>query len=109
MANQNFTLKNPMKIYIWSVKSYRNPRMIMKTSKLSPKDFHFQVGQFVQSSISEMKLIGYKYIKDHFGRDIGYKYIKDHFGRDVEETFENTNKFMKQSILDDHNELYTTN
>jgi hypothetical protein len=96
MANQNFTLKNPMKIYIWSVKSYRNPRMIMKTSKLSPKDFHFQVGQFVQSSISEMKLIGYKYIKDHFGRD-------------VEETFENTNKFMKQSILDDHNELYTTN
>lgn len=96
MANQNFTLKNPMKIYIWSVKSYRNPRMIMKTSKLSPKDFHFQVGQFVQSSISEMKLIGYKYIKDHFGRD-------------VEETFENTNKFMKQSILDDHNELYATN
>lgn len=96
MANQNFTLKNPMKIYIWSVKSYRNPRMIMKTSKLSPKDFHFQVGQFVASSISEMKLIGYKYIKDHFGRD-------------VEETFENTNKFMKQSILDDHNELYTTN
>jgi hypothetical protein len=96
MANQNFTLKNPMKIYIWSVKSYRNPRMIMKTSKLSPKDFHFQVGQFVKSSISEMKLIGYKYIKDHFGRD-------------VEETFENTNKFMKQSILDDHNELYTTN
>jgi hypothetical protein len=96
MANQNFTLKNPMKIYIWSVKSYRNPRMIMKTSKLSPKDFHFQVGQFVQSSISEMKLIGYKYIKDHFGRD-------------VEETFENTNKFMKQSILDDHNKLYTTN
>ena len=96
MANQNFTLKNPMKIYIWSVKSYRNPRMIMKTSKLSPKDFHFQVGQFVASSISEMKLIGYKYIKDHFGRD-------------VEETFENTNKFMKQSILDDHNKLYTTN
>lgn len=96
MANQNFTLKNPMKIYIWSVKSYRNPRMIMKTSKLSPKDFHFQVGQFVQSSISEMKLIGYKYIKDHFGRD-------------VEETFENTNKFMKQSILDDHNKLYITN
>jgi hypothetical protein len=93
MANQNFTLKNPMKIYIWSVKSYRNPRMIMKTSQLSPKDFHFQVGQFVQSSISEMKLIGYKYIKDHFGRD-------------VEETFENTNKIMKQSIIDAHNELY---
>jgi hypothetical protein len=40
---------------------------------------------------------------------IGYKYIKDHFGRDIEETFENTNKFMKQSILDDHNELYATN
>jgi|TARA_B110001450_G_scaffold233151_1_gene236237 hypothetical protein len=94
MANQNFTLKNPMKIYIWSVKSYRNPRMIMKTSKLSPKDFHFQVGQFVQSSISEMKLIGYKYIKDHFGND-------------VEETFENTNKVMKQSILDQHNEHYS--
>ena len=94
MANQNFTLKNPMKIYIWSVKSYRNPRMIMKTSKLSPKDFHFQVGQFVQSSISEMKLIGYKYIKDHFGND-------------VEETFENTNKVMKQSILDQHNEYYS--
>jgi len=93
MANQNFTLKNPMKIYIWSVKSYRNPRMIMKTSKLSPKDFHFQVGQFVQSSISEMKLIGYKYVKDHFGND-------------VEETFENTNKVMKQSILDQHNEYY---
>ena len=94
MANQNFTLKNPMKIYIWSVKSYRNPRTIMKTSKLSPKDFHFQVGQFVQSSISEMKLIGYKYIKDHFGND-------------VEETFENTNKVMKQSILDQHNEYYS--
>jgi len=94
MANQNFTLKNPMKIYIWSVKSYRNPRMIMKTSKLSPKDFHFQVGQFVQSSISEMKLIGYKYIKDHFGND-------------VEETFENTNKVMKQSILDQHNQYYS--
>jgi len=94
MANQNFTLKNPMKIYIWSVKSYRNPRMIMKTSKLSPKDFHFQVGQFVQSSISEMKLIGYKYVKDHFGRDI-------------EETFENTNKVMKQSILDQHNQYYS--
>ena len=94
MANQNFTLKNPIKIYIWSVKSYRNPRMIMKTSKLSPKDFHFQVGQFVQSSISEMKLIGYKYIKDHFGND-------------VEETFENTNKVMKQSILDQHNEYYS--
>ena len=68
--------------------------MIMKTSKLSPKDFHFQVGQFVQSSISEMKLIGYKYIKDHFGND-------------VEETFENTNKVMKQSILDQHNEYYS--
>jgi hypothetical protein len=37
---------------------------------------------------------------------IGYKYIKDHFGRDVEETFENTNKIMKQSIIDAHNELY---
>ena len=94
MANQNFTLKNPMKIYIWSVKSFRNPRMIMKTSKLSPKDFHFQVGQFVQSSISEMKLIGYKYVKDHFGND-------------VEETFENTNKVMKQSILDQHNQNYS--
>ncbi len=93
MANQNFTLKNPIKIYIWSVKSYRNPRMIMKTSKLSPKDFHFQVGQFVQSSISEMKLIGFKYIYDHFGRD-------------VEETFENTNKIMKQSIIDAHNEYH---
>ena len=94
MANQNFTLKNPIKIYIWSVISYGNPRMIMKTSNLSPKDFHFQVGQFVQSSISEMKLIGYKYIKDHFGND-------------VEETFENTNKVMKQSILDQHNEYYS--
>ena len=37
---------------------------------------------------------------------IGFKYIYDHFGRDVEETFENTNKIMKQSIIDAHNEYH---
>ncbi|MCP3698108.1 MAG: hypothetical protein GY920_06065 [Aliivibrio sp.] len=93
MENKNFTLKNPLKIYIWSVKSVGNKRMIMFTLQLSPKDFDFQVGQFIGSPITEMKLIGYKYVKDHFGHD-------------VEETFQNTNKFMKQSILDHHNELY---
>ena len=61
MANQNFKLKNPQKFYLWSVKSYQNYRTIMVTSKLSPKDFNFQVGQFVRSNISEMELIGFKY------------------------------------------------
>ena len=89
----NFTLKNPSKLYIWSVKSYRNPRTIYITDILAPKDFNFQVGQFVGTKINEMKLIGYKFIKDHYGRD-------------VEEVFENTGKFMKQEIIDIHNNSF---
>jgi len=90
MNNQNFTLKNPQKFYIWSVKSKQNSNQIMITDKLSPKDFYFQVGQFIQSQITEMKLIGYKIIKDHWGND-------------VEEVYQNTGKFMKQEIIDAYN------
>ena len=90
----NFNLKNPQKFYIWSVKSYRNPRTIYTIDRLTPKDFHFQVGQFVGTRISEMKLIGYKFVKDHYGRD-------------VEEVFQNTGKFMKQEIIDTYNNCDT--
>jgi hypothetical protein len=93
MADHNFTLKNPTKFYIWSIKSRSNFRTIMLTDKLSPKDFHFQVGQFIASNISEMKLIGEKFIYDHWGTE-------------QEEIFFNKNKFMKQSIIDDYNEIY---
>ena len=37
---------------------------------------------------------------------IGYKFIKDHWGNDIEETFLDTNKVMKQSIIDAHNTNY---
>lgn len=90
MSNSNFTLKTPQKYYIWSVVSYRNFRQIYTTDKLAPKDFWFQVGQFVRTPITEMKLIGYRIVKDHWGRDI-------------EESFENTGKFMKQEVLDFYN------
>lgn len=80
---------------MWSVISRMEIRRIMLTDKLTPKDFWFQVGQFNRSEITEMKLIGYKLIKDHWGKD-------------VEETFLDTNKFMKQSVLDTHNEAYKT-
>tara|TARA_R110000822_G_scaffold7052_2_gene29230 strand:- start:172 stop:468 length:297 start_codon:yes stop_codon:yes gene_type:complete len=93
MSDKNYTLKNPIKFYLWSVKSYQNKRTIYVTQTLSPKDFNFQVGQFVGTKISEMKLIGYKFIKDHWGNDI-------------EETFLDTNKVMKQSIIDAHNTNY---
>tara|TARA_R110000744_G_scaffold371095_1_gene481894 strand:+ start:374 stop:670 length:297 start_codon:yes stop_codon:yes gene_type:complete len=87
MSDSNYTLKNPRKYYIWSVRSMRNQTSIYHTSKLAPKDFCFQVGQFVGTEITEMKLIGYKLVKDYWGRD-------------VEETFENTGKFMKKEIID---------
>jgi len=90
MSNSNFTLKKPLKFYIWSVKSYGNTRQIFTTDKLSPKDFWFQVGQFIGTPIKEMKLIGYKMVKDHWGRDI-------------EEVFQETGKFMKQEIIDNYN------
>lgn len=87
MSNSNYTLKNPRKYYIWSVKSKKNHNSIHLTDRLTPKDFWFQVGQFVGTEITEMKLIGYKLIKDHWGTD-------------VEEIFENTGKFMKKEIID---------
>jgi len=87
MSNSNYTLKNPRKSYIWQVKSKRNQTTIYLTDKLSPKDFVFQVGQFVKTEITEMKLIGYKLVKDHWGRD-------------VDEVFENTGKFMKKEIIE---------
>lgn len=87
MSNSNYTLKNPRKSYIWSVKSNQNQTAIYHTSKLAPKDFSFQVGQFVGTEITEMKLIGYKLVKDYWGTD-------------VEEVFENTGKFMKKEIID---------
>ena len=90
MQDSNFNLKNPIKYYIWSVVSQGNFRQIFTTSNLSPKNFHFEVGQFVGTPIKEMKLIGYRFVKDHYGRDI-------------EETFENTGKFMKQEIIDNYN------
>ena len=95
MSDSNFTLKNPRKYYIWSVVSHHNIRQIYTTDKLAPKDFWFQVGQFVGTSIYEMKLIGYKIVKDHWSRD-------------VEEIFENTGKFMSQEIIDDHNNCDAT-
>lgn len=89
----NYTLKKARKSYIWSVKSSRNFRMIMLTSKLNPKDdFWWEVGRFIDSEISEMKLIGYKYTKDHYNRD-------------VEEVFENTGKFMNEDVIKTHNNL----
>ena len=89
----NYTLKKPRKSYIWSVKSSRNFRMIMITSKLNPNDdFWWEVGRFIDSAISEMKLIGYKYTKDHYNRD-------------VEEVFENTGKFMNEDVIKTHNNL----
>jgi len=86
----NYTLKNPHKYYIWSVKSRQNQRQILLTDRLSPKDFWFQIGQFVGTHINEMKLIGYKIVKDHWGND-------------VEEIFQTTEKFMKKEIIDAHN------
>ena len=38
---------------------------------------------------------------------IGYKFVKDHYGRDVEEVFQNTGKFMKQEIIDTYNNCDT--
>jgi len=90
MNNQNYILKNPQKFYIWSVKSRQNPNQILLTDKLSPKDFYFQVGQFVGTHINEMKLIGYKIVKDHWGNNI-------------EEVFQNTGKFMKKEIISAYN------
>ena len=87
MSNSNYTLKNPRKSYIWQVKSKRNQTTIYLTDKLAPKNFCFEVGQFVGTEITEMKLIGYKLVKDHWERD-------------GEETFENTGKFMKKEIID---------
>ena len=86
----NYTLKNPHKYYIWSVKSRQNSNQILLTDRLSPKDFWFQIGQFVGTHINEMKLIGYKIVKDHWGND-------------VEEIFQTTGKFMKKEIIDAHN------
>jgi len=83
----NYQLKTPLKTYIWSVKQTRGARVIMLTDRLAPKDFHFQVGQFLDSKISEMKLIGHRYVKDHYGNDI-------------EEVFTNSGKLMKQEIVD---------
>ena len=86
----NYQLKKPMKIYIWKVISRTNMPLIMHTSNLSPKDFYFQIGQFVRSEILEMQLIGYKYIKDHYGNDI-------------EEVYQTTGKFMKKEIIENYN------
>ena len=87
MSNSNYTLKNPRKSYIWSVKSKKNHNSIYLTDRLSPKDFVFQIGQFVGTEITEMKLIGYKITKDYYGND-------------VEEIFQNTGKFMKKEIIE---------
>lgn len=86
----NFQLKNPRRYYIWSVKSVHNCTQIFLTDKLKPRDFWFQVGQFVNSPIVDMELIGYKYVKDHFGND-------------VEEVFKTTGKKMCPQILEDYN------
>ena len=93
MSTNNFTLKTPQKYYIWSVKSRGNQTRIFTTYTLSPKDFYFQVGQFVDSYITKMELIGYKIVKDHWGND-------------VEKIYETTGKYMKQEILDNYNEEY---
>jgi len=90
MNNQNYTLKNPQKFYIWSVKSKQNNVSIYITDRLSPKDFWFQVGQFVRTEITEMELIGYKFIKDHWCND-------------VEKIYKTTNKFMNKNIIDNYN------
>lgn len=94
MSNSNYTLKNPRKSYIWSVKSKKNQPTIYITNQLAPKDFGFQVGNYVGTEIIEMKLIGYRLVKDHWGND-------------VEETFENTGKFMKKEIIDAWNNCDT--
>jgi len=90
---ENYNLKKPKKNYMWSVKSVNDTQKIMITSNLAPKDFWFQCGQFIDGKIIEMKLIGYKITKDYFGND-------------KEDVFINSNKFMKQSIIDAHNSLY---
>ena len=90
MSNSNYTLKNPIKYYIWSVKSKQNHNSIYITDKLAPKDFWFQVGQFVRTEITEMELIGYKFIKDHWGTD-------------VEKVYKTTGKFMKKEIIENYN------
>lgn len=86
----NFQLKNPRRYYIWSVKSVHNYRQIFLTNRLKPKHFYFEVGQFVKSPILDMELIGYKYVKDHFGND-------------VEEVFETTGKKMCPEIIEAYN------
>ena len=88
---ENYNLKNPTRSYIWSVKSEGSITKIMITSNRTPKDFWHQVGQFIDGKIIEMKLIGYKITKDYFGND-------------KEDVFINSNKFMKQSLVDSHNE-----
>lgn len=90
MNNSNYTLKNPTKYYIWSVKSKKNHNSIYITDKLSPKDFWFQVGQFVRTEITEMELIGHKFVKDHYGTD-------------VEKVYKTTGKFMKKEIIENYN------
>ena len=87
---KNFQLKNPQKIYIWKVISTKNLPLILHTRNLTPKDFWFQVGQFVRCEIKEMQLIGYKYIKDHYGND-------------VEEVYQTTGKFMKKEVIEEYN------
>jgi len=91
----NYELKNPRKYYMWSIKSGCKCRRIMFTINLNPKpiDFYHQIGQFIESPIKEMKLIGYKLVKDHYGND-------------TEEIFENTITYMLQKNTDNHNKKF---
>lgn len=93
MSNQNYTLKNPKKNYIWLVRARGQKPTVYLTYSLNPKDFYFQVGQYVDAYISSMELIGYKIVKDHYGHD-------------VEDIYQTTGKFMKKEILDNYNEEY---
>ena len=87
---ENFKLKKPRKNYLWKVISTLDTPKIMITTNLTPKDFWWQCGQHIDGKIIEMKLIGYRITKDHYCSD-------------VEEVYINSNKFMKQSVIDTHN------
>ncbi len=93
MSNFNYILKNPNKNYIWSVETKGGQTFIHMTTKLtlSQLQFQYQVGQCLENKeITEMKLIGYEIVKDHWGDN-------------VEKIYKNTNRFMKQEVLDTYN------